>query len=101
MATASTEPAGRGSPRRIALSPTAAIVLAISSGLCAGYLDLTIIAARKFWWNPEGFYRTATDFPWSVPVGHAALMAIPGIVVAAASRLRPGLVSLARARGCW
>ena len=57
----------------------AAILLAISFGLCAGYLDVAIIVFKKFCWNPEGYYRTARDFPWSVPVGHAVLMVIPGL----------------------
>ena len=60
---------------------------------------MAIIVFKKFFWNPEGYYRTARDFPWSVPVGHAVLMVIPGVVVAAVNRLRPGLVSL-RA-GSW
>jgi hypothetical protein len=60
---------------------------------------VAIIVLKRFFWNPEGHYRTARDFPWSVPVGHAVLMVIPGVVVATAIRLRPGLVSL-RA-GSW
>jgi arylsulfatase A-like enzyme len=78
----------------IPLSPTAAILLAISFGLCAGYLDVAIILLKKFFWNPEGYYRIARDFPWSVPVSHALLMVIPGVAVAAFSRFRRGLVSL-------
>jgi arylsulfatase A-like enzyme len=76
-----------------------AILLAISFGLCAGYLDVAIIVLKKFLWNPEGYYRSARDFPWSVPAGHAALMLVPGLLVAVVSRLRPRLVSL-RA-GSW
>ena len=67
------------SPRSRGILPAAAIALAIAFGLCAGYLDLVIIVVKKLWWNPEGYYRTARDFPWSVPVGHAALMVIPGV----------------------
>jgi arylsulfatase A-like enzyme len=70
------------------------MVLAVSFGLCAGYLDVAIIVAKKLFWNPEGYYRVARDFPWSVPLGHAALMLIPGAAVAVAARLARGRVSL-------
>ena len=100
MATASTEPAGRGSPRRIALSPTAAILLAISFGLCAGYLDLAIIARQEVLLESGGILSNGAGFPldasrWAT----RPCWSIPGLVVAAVSRLRPGLVSL-RA-GSW
>jgi arylsulfatase A-like enzyme len=91
--------ADRRPPNPILLSPMAAILLAISLGLCAGYLDVGIIVLKKLCWNPEGYYRIARDFPWSVPASHAALMAIAGVAVAVVSRLRPGLVSV-RA-GSW
>src|SRR6516165_5571178 len=81
------------------LSPAAAVLLAFSFGLFAGYLDVAIIVLKKLCWNPEGYYRIARDFPWSVPASHAALMAIAGVAVAVVSRLRPGLVSV-RA-GSW
>jgi arylsulfatase A-like enzyme len=92
-------PGDRRLTNRTPLTPAAAILLALSFGLCAGYLDMVIILVKKFFWNPEGYYRTARDFPWSVPVGHAVLMVIAGAAVAAASRLRPGLVSLRT--GSW
>ncbi len=81
------------------LSPTTAIVMALTFGLCAGYLDSGLIVFKKWFLNPEGYYRLARDFPWSVPVGHAALMVIPGLVVAILGRLLPRVVSL-RA-GSW
>ena len=67
--------------------------MAIACGLGAGYLDVAIIVFKKVCWNPEGYYRIARDFPWSVPVGHAVLMTIAGVVVAAACLVRPGIVS--------
>ena len=51
------EPAGPevgARPGREPVSATGAIVLAVSFGLCAGYLDVAIIVAKKLWWNPEG-----------------------------------------------
>ena len=83
-------PATERSPRSRGVSPASAIALAIGFGLCAGYLDLAIIVFKKLWWNPEGYYRVARDFPWSVPVGHAALMVIPGVMIAVAEPVAAG-----------
>ena len=95
------------SPRRAAdrnrlssapLSSTAAVVLALAFGLAGGYLDLLIIVFRKYCWNPEGYFRTARDFPWSVPAGHALLLLVAGSVVAVLN-LRPRSISLRK--GSW
>jgi len=94
MESTPTEPAARRLHGRIPLSPTAAVLLAISFGLCGGYLDLGVILFKKLCLNPEGSFRSASDFPWTVPVSHAVLLVIPGVVVAAVNRLRPKLVSL-------
>src|SRR5215469_6881432 len=94
MESTPTEPAARRLPSRIPLSPTAAVLLAISFGLCGGYLDLVVIVFKKFCLNPEGSFRSARDFPWTVPVSHAVLLVIPGVVVAVVNRLRPKLLSL-------
>ena len=47
--------AARRLPSRVPLSPAAAVLLAISFGLCGGYLDLTFMLFRKFCWDQEGF----------------------------------------------
>jgi arylsulfatase A-like enzyme len=99
MASVPLQPGDQRPTSRIPLAPGQAILLAISFGLCAGYLDVAIIVVKKFQWNPEGYYRTARDFPWSVPVGHAVLMFIPGVAVAIASWVRPNLVS--ERAGSW
>ncbi len=91
--------ASRRPPGRVPLSPIAAVLMALSFGLCAGYLDLGIILFKKVCWNKEGYFRTGRDFLWTVPVGHAVLLMIPGLLVAVVNRLRSGLVSL-RA-GLW
>jgi arylsulfatase A-like enzyme len=75
------------------------VVLAISFGLCGGYLDLFLMLFKRFYWADEWVLRWGRDYAWTVPVSHAMLLLIPGVVIAAASRLRPGLVSL-RA-GSW
>jgi arylsulfatase A-like enzyme len=94
MESTRTEPAVRRRTGRIPLSPTAAVLLAISLGLCGGYLDLGLIVFKRFWLNPEGSFRSARDFPWTVPVSHAILLAISGVVVAAVGWLRPKFLSL-------
>ena len=51
MDTTPPKPAARRPPSRMPLSPTAAVLLAISFGLCGGYLDLVIIVFKKYCWN--------------------------------------------------
>jgi len=94
MDTPTPKRAARRLPSRIPLSPTAAVLLAIWFGLCGGYLDVSVLLFRKFFWTQEGFFRSARDFCWTVPVAHAVLLLIPGVVIAALSRLRRGLVSV-------
>ncbi len=79
--------------RRISLSPTAVVLLALSFGLCAGYLDLGIMLFKKVCWDKEGYIRTGRDFLWTVPVGHAVLLMVPGLMVAVVNRLRPRPIS--------
>ena len=45
------------------LSPTATILLAISFGLCAGYLDVGILLFKKYCWNRRGTFETRGIFP--------------------------------------
>ena len=47
MDTTPPETAARHPPSRLVLSPTGAILLAISFGLCAGYLDLGFILFKR------------------------------------------------------
>ena len=72
----------------------AALLLAVSLGLCGGYLDLGVILVKKSTWYKERSFRSAKDFPWTVPAGHMALVAVPGVVVAALNWRRPGRVSV-------
>ena len=72
--------AGPPGTRRVRISPTSALMLATAFGLVAGFIDVAIIAFKKLFLNPEGFYRIARDFPWSVPSGHVVLMMIPGLL---------------------
>lgn len=81
-------------PGRLVLSPICAVVLAISMGLCAGFLDLAVIVVKKTCWNKERSFRAAKDFPWTVPTAHAALMAVAGSAVAVVNWRRRGRVSV-------
>lgn len=89
---------GRESVRR-RLRPSAAILLAMAMGLIAGYLDLLILVGKKFFWNHPKYFWTARDSAWSVPLVHAILLMVPGVLVAVVNRIRPGLVSLRM--GAW
>jgi arylsulfatase A-like enzyme len=89
----------RPARRECLLTPSAAILLAISFGLCAGYLDLFLMLFRKLWWDDEWIYRRGRDFAWTVPTGHVVLLLVAAMMVAAGCRLRPRTVSL-RA-GAW
>ena len=95
------EIAARHSPGRISFVPTATILLAISFGLCSGFLDVGIIVFKKYCWNEERHYRNARDFPWTVPLSHAAVMLVPGVLLAAVNGFWPRAVSRARGRGYW
>jgi arylsulfatase A-like enzyme len=76
-----------------------AVLLAISFGIAGGYLDLALMLFRKTVLDEDGYVRSGRDFPWTVPLGHALFLMIPGGAVAAVNRLRPGFVSM-RA-GTW
>jgi arylsulfatase A-like enzyme len=83
----------RRPPGRSAVVRNSAILLAISFGLCAGYLDLGVLVFKRYFLNSEGTFRTAGDSPWTVPLGHAVILLVPGLLVAAVNRVRPVPVS--------
>ena len=85
----------KGHPQRPGrLAPITMILLAIAIGVCAGYLDVGILVFKKYCVNAEGHFRNARDFPWTVPVGHAVLMIVPGALIAALNRFWPMTFSL-------
>ena len=86
-------------PSRPRLSPATALLLAIWLGLCAGYVDIGAIVTKKLTLNKEGSYRSARDFPWTVPVGHVVLSLVPAATLAVVSWRRPQWVSLRL--GAW
>jgi hypothetical protein len=76
------------------ISFSTAILLAIALGLCGGYLDLVIIIVRKYWVNDLQYFWSGRDFPWSVPVVHVVLLAIPAVLLVILSRRWRGRVPL-------
>src|SRR5262249_44013058 len=76
------------------LPPMAAVLLAMSLGLCGGYFDLLLMWVQSLWVTEDVPKRIGRDFPWTVPVGHALLLLVPGVLVVVINRLRPGSVSL-------
>jgi arylsulfatase A-like enzyme len=82
------------SPGQARVGATTLILLAIAIGLCAGYLDLTIMIFKKYCWNNEGYIRNASDFPWTVPLAHAVLLSFVAVLVIAMNWVRPKGVSL-------
>ncbi len=77
------EAPARRAARGVAVSPGSAVLLAVSLGLCAGYLDLVFMILGKYFWNSVRYIQSARDFPWTVPAGHAVLLLIVSLVIAA------------------
>jgi arylsulfatase A-like enzyme len=90
--------AGTIEPRKpTLLSPVSwrsAIVLAAWFGLVGGYIDLGMIVLKKDVGHAAPFYQQGRNFRWTVPVANLVIMMVPGLLVAGANRLRPGLISL-------
>ena len=89
-----TEPAARRRPGRIPLSPTAAVLLAISFGLCGGYLDLGSSLFKKYCLESRGVLSNCEGFPLDRPGGPRGPVGDPR---AGGGRREPapaGLVSL-------
>ena len=68
-------------------------MLAITSGLCGGYLDESLILFRKFAWHETFSLQNGRDFAWTIPLSLAILFVIPGLFVGVGSRLKPRLGS--------
>ncbi len=78
--------------------PTAAsvLLLAVWIGLTAGFLDLGLLVIRKRLIEQDAI-RLGEGFPWIIPAGVAALVLLPGFLLALLARLRRGRGSLGRA----
>ena len=84
---------------RTPLRPAIAVLLAVSLGLCAGYLDIGIMLLAKWFWNNDGYVHSARDFWWTVPAGHAALLLAGAVLVVAVNICVRGRISLGA--GTW
>jgi arylsulfatase A-like enzyme len=84
--------------RQASLSPTGTVLLASALGLCGGYLDLLVMTFKKYFINELRYFWSGSDFPWTVPVSHMALLAIAGVLVASFNRLWPARTLTRRAR---
>jgi arylsulfatase A-like enzyme len=80
-----------------ALSPRRALVLAAWFGLAGGYFDLALIFLKRDVFHLSLYYEQGRFFRWVVPVSDLLIMLIPGLMVAAIARFRPGLLSSRRA----
>lgn len=85
--TATDEPP-RPALRPVEGGPATVLLAAVGIGLAAGFLDLGLLVLKKH--LSGDFYRLGDGFPWLIPAGVAALVAIPGAVLAMAARLRRG-----------
>ena len=83
--TATTQPLGFARP---------ALVLAAWFGLIGGYLDVLMIILKKDAFQASMYYNQGRHFPWVVPLANVAILMAAGVIVVAAARLRPGLISL-------
>ena len=94
------ETATHRGPSRVFLSTMGTVLLAIALGLCGGYLDLVVMTFMKYCWNDLRYFWSGSDFPWSVPVVHAFLLAVVGVLVALVNRALPRRAITLRA-GAW
>ncbi|MGP0063555.1 MAG: sulfatase-like hydrolase/transferase [Isosphaeraceae bacterium] len=76
------------------LTPAFALILAAWFGLLGGYLDLGMIYLKRDVFHATLYYEQGRHFRWVVPVANLAVLMVPGLLIAVANRLRPGLVSL-------
>ena len=59
-----------------------------------GYLDLGMIFLNRDVFHASLYYEQGKHFRWVVPVANLAVMLIPGLLLAALVRIRPGLISV-------
>ena len=63
-------------------------------GLLAGYIDIGGLYIKKFFIYDYVYLSQNRGFPWTIPTSHLAILLVPGVLVAVANRLRPGLISV-------
>ncbi len=94
MDESSLESGTRSLSSRSPVSATGTVLLALALGLCGGYLDLLVIVYRKYFYNDLRYHWSGSDFPWSVPTVHAALLGSAAVVLVVLTSMRPKPMSL-------
>jgi arylsulfatase A-like enzyme len=79
--------------------PAQILVWAVWFGLVGGTLELAVFLARCLVLDPRNF-NVSRHFPWMFPMAGVLVAALPGVVLAAAARLRPSWVSARAALTC-
>jgi arylsulfatase A-like enzyme len=75
-----------------------AVLLAAWFGLVGGYTDVLMLLVKKDVFHASLYYNQGRHFFWTIPLACLAILAVPGLLVVAVNRLRPGLIPL-RAAG--
>ena len=86
-----------GGPPSERPATTTVLLLSIWIGLIAGFLDLGFVWLKKH--LGDDFYRLSDGFPWLIPSGVAALVALTGLALVAVAGLRRRRVPLGLAIG--
>jgi arylsulfatase A-like enzyme len=73
----------------VGIAPATVLVVSVWIGLVAGFLDLGLMVMRRRLIDGD-FYRLGEHFGWIIPAGVAALVLVPGMVLALIARLRRG-----------
>jgi arylsulfatase A-like enzyme len=94
MKTSAADPLAQRSLAQPRISPLGVIALAIACGLAGGYLDIVCIVLKKYFGSDLKHFEMAYDFPWTVPVGHVVLLALPSALLALICAIRPKPMSL-------
>lgn len=85
------QPAGVDAAR---LTAGSALWLSGFFGLAGGFLDLFAKVMEADYVNRTMFYLEGPHYPWVIPLANLLVLLVPGILVAAATALRPRLVSV-------
>jgi arylsulfatase A-like enzyme len=75
------------------LSAWGVLALAAWFGLAGGALDLAMIFIKRDVFHTSLYYEQGKNFRWVVPLANLAVIMVPGIAMALASRFRPGAIS--------
>jgi arylsulfatase A-like enzyme len=75
-------------------SPWTLLLVSAWVGLTAGFLDLGFMIVKRRLIDGEEFDRLGEGFPWIIPLGVAALVLLPGVMLALVARLRASRVPL-------